>query len=79
MSPEVDMTDILIRDVPDDVLAAIDARATRVGLSRAEYLRRVLDRERVQAAGPVTVEHLERVASLAADLDDPAVTSGAWS
>ena len=31
------------------------------------------------SAGPVTVEHLERVASLAADLDDPEVMSGAWS
>ena len=27
------MTDILIRDVPDDVLAAIDAKAQRAGLS----------------------------------------------
>lgn len=73
------MADILIRDVPDDVLAAIDAKAKRVGLSRTEYLRRALDRERVQAAGPVTVEHLERVGSLAADLDDPDVMSRAWS
>ncbi len=29
------MTDILIRDVPDEVLAAIDAKAKRVGLSRS--------------------------------------------
>ena len=38
------MTDILIRDVPDEVLSAIDAKAKRVGLSRSEYLRRTLDR-----------------------------------
>lgn len=73
------MTDILIRDVPDDVLAAIEARAKRVGLSRTEYLRRTLERERVQDAGPVSVEHLERAAVLARDLDDPDVMSGAWS
>lgn len=73
------MTDILIRDVSDEVLAAIDARAKRVGLSRSEYLRRALDRERVHDAGPVTVEQLRRVASLASDLDDPEVMSGAWS
>lgn len=73
------MTDILIRDVPDDVLAAIDAKAKRVGLSRTEYLRRTLERERVQAAGPVTVEQLRQAAMLAADLDDPDVMSGAWS
>lgn len=73
------MTDILIRDVPDEVLAAIDAKAKRVGLSRTEYLRRALERERVQDAGPVTVEQLGRVASLARDLDDPDVMSGAWA
>lgn len=73
------MTDILIRDVPDDVLAAIDTKAKRVGLSRTEYLRRALARERVPSSGPITVEQLERVASLAADLDDPDVMSGAWA
>ncbi len=73
------MTDILIRDVPDEVLAAIDAKAKRVGLSRTEYLRRTLERERVTDAGPVTVAQLKRAATLAADLDDPAVMSGAWS
>ncbi len=72
------MTDILIRDVPDDVLAAIDARAKRVGLSRTEYLRRALERERVLGA-EVSVEQLARAASLAKDLDDPDVMSGAWS
>jgi hypothetical protein len=73
------MTDILIRDVPDDVLAAIDAKAKRVGLSRTEYLRRALERERVQDSGALGVDQLERAASLAADLDDPDVMSGAWS
>ncbi|MBO0809001.1 MAG: antitoxin, partial [Actinobacteria bacterium] len=28
------MSDFLIRDVPEDVVAAIDARAARLGLSR---------------------------------------------
>lgn len=72
------MTDILIRDVPDDVLAAIDAKAKRVGLSRTQYLRRALERERVPAAA-VSVAQLARTASLAQDLDDPDVMSGAWS
>lgn len=75
---EEHMTDILIRDVPDEVLAAIDAKARRVGLSRTEYLRRSLDRERVPASA-VSVAHLARTASLAQDLDDPDVMSGAWS
>ena len=36
------MTDVLIRDVPDDVIAALDAHAGRLGLSRSEYVRRRL-------------------------------------
>ncbi len=73
------MTDILIRDVPDEVLAAIDAKAKRVGLSRTEYLRRTLERERVPQLAAVTVDQLRRLASMAQDLDDPDVMSGAWS
>ncbi len=73
------MTDILIRDVSDEVLAAIDAKAQRVGLSRTAYLRRALERERVQDSGPVTIDQLERMSRLAADLDDPGVMSDAWS
>lgn len=73
------MTDILIREVPDEVLAAIDAKAKRVGLSRSAYLRRTLERERVQDSGPVTIDQLARMATLATDLDDPGVMSDAWS
>jgi hypothetical protein len=73
------MTDILIRDVPDDILAAIDTKAKRVGLSRTAYLRRALEREGTASAGPVTVESLENVSMLAADLDDRSVMSDAWS
>jgi hypothetical protein len=57
---------------------AIDAKAKRVGLSRTEYLRRALERERVPSAA-VSVELLARIALLAQDLDDPDVMSGAWS
>jgi hypothetical protein len=73
------MTDILIRDVPEELLAAIDAKAKRVGLSRSQYLRRALERERTADAGVVGVEQLQRAAALAADLDDPDIMSGAWS
>ena len=34
------MANILIRDVSDEALAAIDAKATRVGLSRRRYSER---------------------------------------
>ena len=73
------MTDILIRDVPDGVLAAIDAKAKRVGLSRTEYLRRMLERERSQANGAVGIEQLAKLAALTQDLDDPDVMIDAWS
>ena len=73
------MPDILIRDVPDDVLLAIDENAKRLGLSRAAYLRRSLERERVPTSGPVTVEDLARLSRLAAELEDPGVMSDAWS
>ncbi|WP_436794615.1 type II toxin-antitoxin system VapB family antitoxin [Actinospongicola halichondriae] len=72
------MTDILIRDVPEELLKVIDAKAKRVGLSRTEYLRRALERERVPTAA-LSVEDLAQAASLAQDLDDPDVMSGAWS
>ncbi len=73
------MADILIRDVPDEVLAAIDAKAKRVGLSRTEYLRRALERERFQANGPISTNQLAQMAALMQDLDDPDVMTDAWS
>lgn len=72
------MTDVLIRDVPDDVVAAIDAKARRLGLSRTEYLRRTLARERATATGEVSVADLARFAESFADLADPEVMRGAW-
>ena len=72
------MADILIRDVPDDVVAAIDASAKRAGLSRTEYLRRTLARERSARSGGVTVADLARFAARFADLDDPEVMGAAW-
>ena len=72
------MADLLIRDVPDEVVAAIDNRAARLGLSRAEYLRRQLARETVDDTTPVTVEDLQRFSETFADLKDPEIMKGAW-
>jgi indole-3-glycerol phosphate synthase len=66
------MADILIQDVPDEVLAAIDATATSLGLSRTEYLRRALARER-RAHGPVTVSVLTSFSEHFSDLLVPAL------
>jgi hypothetical protein len=65
---EADVTDILIRDVPDDGLAAIDANAARLGLSRTAYLRRALERERTTSSARVAGEDFERLSRLATDL-----------
>ena len=50
------MADVLIRDIPENVLAAIDVAARRLGLSRSEYLRRRLTA--LAGEGPVTTEDL---------------------
>jgi hypothetical protein len=73
------VADILIRDVPDDVLAAIDAKARRVGLSRTAYIRRTLSREGADTASDVRVDDLVRFADTFADLDDDDLTRRAWS
>lgn len=72
------MTDVLIRDVPHDVVAAIDANAHRLGLSRSEYLRRQLARDAALISVTVTADDLSRFASTFADLSDPEVMARAW-
>lgn len=72
------MTDLLIRDVPEDVLAVIDARAQRLGLSRSAYLHRALAREASVSDVPVTLESLQRFADRFGDLADPKVMRQAW-
>ena len=73
------MPDILIRNVPDDVIAVLEANAKRAGLSRAEYLRRMLGREHRIAGNDVTVDSLRGFAEVFSDLDNAAVMSPAWS
>ena len=73
------LTDILIRGLSDDAVATIEANARRVGLSRAEYIRRVLERERHISTNEVTVESLARFCETFADLGDVDVMRAAWS
>jgi len=72
------MTDVLIRDVPDDVVSAIEAKAKRLGLSRTEYLRRQMLRVAATSDEPVSVESLHEFARTFADLADPEVMRRAW-
>jgi hypothetical protein len=75
---EVAMTDMLIRDVPDEVAAAVDAHAARLGLSRSEYVRRRLAQDAAVPDSAVTVQDLARFADAFGDLGDPDVISRAW-
>ena len=71
-------SDILLRDLSEDVVAAIDATAHRLGLSRNEYLRRELASLFTPRA-IVTVEDLVRAAEVFADAKDPEIMAGAWN
>jgi hypothetical protein len=72
------MTDVLIRDVPDDVLAALEAKAKRAGLSRTEFLRRALERESMSSGRAVSVGDLERFETSFGGLANDAVMDAAW-
>ncbi|GAA1605084.1 ribbon-helix-helix protein, CopG family [Kribbella karoonensis] len=71
------MSDVLIRDVPDDVLAVIDQRAAGQGLSRSEYLRRQLSQEAARFRATVTFADLQRLSNLVGDPEVPEVVGEA--
>ena len=73
------MSDILIRNVPEEVVTAIDARAAALGLSRNEYLRRRLAQDSHVGARRVTMDDLRNFAERCSDLNDPEVMRQAWS
>lgn len=72
------MSDVLIRDLPESVVAALDARAASLGLSRSEYVRRRLTQDAQRSDNPVTVQDLERFAEVFGDLGDDDVMAQAW-
>ncbi len=72
------MSDVLIRDVPDDVLAGLDARAAELGLSRVEYIRRRLAQDARAPRVSVTREDLHRMGRNVAGLADDDLMRQAW-
>jgi hypothetical protein len=72
------VTDLPIRGTPDDAVAALEARARRLGLSRSEYVRRGLAREAAVSHSPVGAGNVAWFAATFGDLDDPDVMSRAW-
>jgi hypothetical protein len=72
------MADVLIRDVPEAVLAQVDAHAARLGLSRVEYIRRRLAADAASSTARVSAQDLRRFADKFADLADQEVMDTAW-
>jgi hypothetical protein len=66
---------ILIRDVPGDVVAALEAHARRLGLSRTEYVRRRLAQDAAVSDSPVSAGDRARFGDTFSDLADPEVAS----
>jgi len=72
------MADVLIRDIPEAVLAGVDAHAARLGLSRAEYIRRRLAADAATSSAQVSSEDLRKFSDTFADLADEEVMDSAW-
>jgi hypothetical protein len=72
------MADVLIRDIPEAVLAGVDAHAASLGLSRAEYIRRRLAADAATSNAHVSSQDLRAFASSFAELADEEVMDAAW-
>jgi hypothetical protein len=73
------MSNLLVRDLPEAVMAALDAQAARLGLSRSEFVRRRLTNEARRTSGRVTMGDLDRFARTFDDLADDDLMRQAWS
>jgi hypothetical protein len=71
------MTDVLIEGVPEEVAAVLDARAARLGMSRSEYIHRLLARE-AEVGPEVSPADLAWFAGSFAGLAEPEVMARAW-
>lgn len=72
------MADVLIRDVPEAVLAGVDAHAARLGLSRVEYIRRRLAADAASSRASVSTDDLRSFADRFTDLADVEIMDDAW-
>jgi hypothetical protein len=72
------MADLLIRNVDDEDVKAIDALAARMGISRSELLRRETTNLARRGAEPMTREDLDRSAAIFADALDDDLVERAW-
>lgn len=74
------MTDVLIRDVPEDDLRRIDDEAARLGLSRNAFLKREMQRiARHRTVPAATAEDYENSLRALPDIHSDDVMRQAWS
>lgn len=59
-------------------IAGVDEHATRLGLSRVDYIRRRLAADAATSGEAVSAVDLRSLADLAGDLFDPEVMGAAW-
>lgn len=74
------MTDVLVRGVPEDDIARVDAEAARLGLSRNAYLQREIHRiARHRTVRDATPEDFARVKPALKNLTDDDTMTKAWA
>ncbi len=72
------MADLLIRDLTPEILNALDVRASALGLSCVEYVRRTLAQSISTATESVTEQHLFELQELLPDLANKKIMEQAW-
>ena len=72
------MADLLIRDLAPEVMMALEKKAALLGLSRVEYVRRMLAQEVRIGTESVTEKHLASLLELLPDLSDKEIMENAW-
>lgn len=72
------MVDLLIRDVHPEILAVLDMKASALGLSRVEYVRRTLSQVLSISTETVTEHHLSNLMGLLLNLADEKIMEHSW-
>jgi hypothetical protein len=72
------MMDLIVPDVPDEVVAALDAEAERLGVSRAEVARRRLTQVSPPERQEMIVADLAEFSEKFSGLADPELMAEAW-
>ncbi|MFA7265561.1 MAG: antitoxin [Candidatus Nanopelagicales bacterium] len=72
------MSDVLIPDVPESVLATLGGQAARLGLSRTESLRRQLTQVTAVGSGTTRPQDWANFGERFADLGDADIMDNAW-